>query len=190
MHMHEENIEIAQRNAKEASLLVSKVVPKPLIDKENTLVERFLKSKGNSITKMRFLYDFMGEVYSSVSKLTPCKKGCSSCCYYKVSISETEIAIIEKETGKKRNKSLKSAENYHGQPCPFLVNNVCSIYQFRPFMCRRHTTMTKTNFWCHPDRSNNERFELLGFSEIDKVYFLIRDDVGNSQVVDIRQVFG
>ncbi len=50
--------------------------------------------------------------------------------------------------------------------------------------------MTKTNYWCHPDRSNNESFELLGFSEIDKVYFLIRNDVENSQVVDIRQVFG
>lgn len=164
-------------------------IPKHLSDREDGFFNQIEKAKTSPKKKLESLYSFMNELYQFASHFTPCKKGCNSCCYYTVTVSEIEIAYIEKHANKKRAKPFGPKRDYHGTPCPFLVNGGCSIYESRPFVCRRHIALTANSHWCDPVRSNDETFSLLEFSNINKAYDFIRRESGSYETYDIRQVF-
>lgn len=185
----DQNLDVAIENAHATFALVVASISEPLKEREAHLVDWYNRLKGNPITKLRALYDFMAQVYDSIHKFTPCKKGCTSCCHYPVSIREVEIKFIEREAGILRTKNVRDTEEYHGIPCPFLRNNTCSIYHSRPFVCRRHIAITKTAHWCHPDRANSAKFPLVTFSEVDKVFNAIVFESKSSKTWDIRQIF-
>lgn len=84
-----------------------------------------------------------------------CKAGCSNCCFLRVELWEPEVFYIANKIRKypenERTKIINDLENYSGKvkglsseehkaraiPCVFLKNGSCSIYEFRPFSCRR-----------------------------------------------------
>jgi hypothetical protein len=79
-----------------------------------------------------------------------CKKGCAYCCHVWVSVAAPEAIHISKrlrrtdESALERVRSahLKTREFQFGtgtrppMPCPLLIDNLCSIYDFRPTACR------------------------------------------------------
>lgn len=184
------DIESEKNAAKENFNLLVKNMPKILSEKESNISNQIHKAKTNPIKKLETIYIFMKEIYGYVSPYTPCQKGCSNCCHYPVSISDIEIEYIERKTKNRKNKSFTPAGDFHGTPCPFLYNGCCSIYEARPFVCRRHVVLTNTNKWCEPTLSNTETFPLLKFSEIEKSFYLIKIESMSFNEYDIRQVFG
>jgi uncharacterized protein len=186
----EQILEVARENAQANYAIVAASLPKRLVQKEERLLEWYGRLKGNSLTKLEALFDFMSDLYSEVGRFTPCKKGCTACCHYPISITELEILFIEKSTGVRRLKEKQEIAQYHGFLCPFLKNNACSIYNHRPFVCRRHVSLTKTAYWCDPSRSNTGTFPLLAFSEVDRVFNLLVSGSKSASSYDIRQVFG
>lgn len=73
-----------------------------------------------------------------------CKIGCSSCCEngdYPLSQLELEYLMqgyinLDNETKIKVQKNIKSI--LKGKQCPFLLEKKCSIYEYRPIICRVH----------------------------------------------------
>ena len=73
-----------------------------------------------------------------------CKKGCSACCEVgDYPISELELNYImegfvklDNQTKLEVQQNLKQIEK--GDRCPFLINSECSIYPYRPIICRVH----------------------------------------------------
>lgn len=73
-----------------------------------------------------------------------CKAGCSECCEkgdYPVSQLELEYMMqgfiaLDDETKIKIQNNIKAMEK--GGVCPFLLDKKCSIYPFRPIVCRVH----------------------------------------------------
>jgi Fe-S-cluster containining protein len=183
------DIKTEQEAAKKNYEKIIKAIPAKLNKKEEKLYFRFQKVKATPTRKLSLLYKETDEIYAAITPYTPCKKGCSACCYYEVTISEVEIRYIEENTKFKRTNVIKDKTNFHGTPCPFLKNNSCSIYEFRPFMCRRHITLAPTNHWCQPDVSLKHQFSQLDFSEIRRTYNLIKKETNSMEVWDIRQVF-
>jgi uncharacterized protein len=184
------NLKDEQDSAKKNYDRLASNIPFQLSKREDGFAVQIQRAKLSPAKKLKSLYSFMNELYTFASKYTPCKKGCSSCCHYKVSISEIEIAHIENHTKIKRNEIFNQSENFHGTPCTFLKNGACSIYEVRPFVCRRHVTLAATNTWCNPEISNDETFPLLRFSGIDDAYDHIRRESESFELHDIRQVFG
>jgi hypothetical protein len=59
-------------------------------------------------------------------------------------------------------------------PCPFLLDNACSIYQVRPFVCARIVAVTPSE-WCragHPRQGEAQHLKAQIEFEKDMPYFV------------------
>jgi Fe-S-cluster containining protein len=85
-----------------------------------------------------------------------CKPGCSSCCHMNTIIYEHEAIRLAEVSGKKmarlplRPGNVVFAEGlkFNGRPCPFLVENRCSVYEDRPLVCRTHHSLRENATQC------------------------------------------
>lgn len=90
-----------------------------------------------------------------IETVAACRKGCAHCCHISVTISAVEAAVIGRHTGVKPaqpdssvhlqtlqdmqqalSEIQKISARTEPSPCPFLVNDACSIYEARPMACR------------------------------------------------------
>ncbi len=73
-----------------------------------------------------------------------CKEGCSSCCEQgDYPLSDIELEYLMKGFVKLNPQIKVQIQNNikdmkKGGICPFLVNNICSVYKYRPIVCRVH----------------------------------------------------
>ncbi|ENQ7794650.1 YkgJ family cysteine cluster protein [Pseudomonas aeruginosa] len=162
-------------------------LPAKLMKKELSIANRLEQAKLSPLKKLEAIYELLGEIGAYVAPSTPCRKGCSSCCHFAVTVSEVEVQYIETHTKYKRLKQVLPTDDYHGQACPFLKNNSCSIYSARPFVCRRHHSLAPSPEWCAPEKSFAGEFPQLKSSELEKALDALRV---SSPVWDVRQVFG
>jgi Fe-S-cluster containining protein len=161
------------------------IIPIKLKIQEEKLFDKVIKSKTNLTKKLVSLYEFMDGLSGSFSHLTPCKKGCSYCCEIRVDVSKIELSLIKSKAKKAYNNATKDL--VIGEPCPFLKDNSCSVYEVRPFLCRRHQVFTPTNKLC----VNNDELgqELLSFSEVERSYIHILSESHFDKPKDIREYF-
>ena len=82
--------------------------------------------------------------FESFGENIKCKKGCSECCEKgDYPLTDIELAYLMRgfmalEIGikSKVQQNIKNMEK--GGVCPFLINHECSIYPYRPIICRVH----------------------------------------------------
>ena len=86
-----------------------------------------------------------------------CKKGCDYCCYGPVEIYHIEAKYISDNLNNikiKENCKIFDREKYQREvfyegnyfrKCPFLKNHECSIYNFRPFICRIFNSLSDSS---------------------------------------------
>ena len=82
--------------------------------------------------------------YTSQADNVCCKKGCSACCKtgdYPLSDIELEYLMqgfinSDAEIKIQVQENIKNMKK--GGKCPFLINNLCSMYPYRPIICRTH----------------------------------------------------
>lgn len=94
-----------------------------------------------------FLEDFdkkLSEYFKRESDYICCKAGCSSCCEkgdYPLSQIELEYLMqgfidLDNSTKQKVQENVKNIQK--GGVCPFLIEKKCSVYPYRPIICRVH----------------------------------------------------
>ena len=182
----DETVEKSRAFTEEAIKRLEREMPLELKRFEAGITKVIKKTKGRPFDKLGELYRCMDKVFDFCGKYTPCKQGCSHCCYYKIDVSELEVAYIEKHTGVMRESHVEVIFGTHGMPCPFLRGTECSIYKFRPYACRKHVTVDATDYWCHPRRCSDANLMMLRSSEIKAAYELFDD---TEQLADIRNYF-
>lgn len=78
-----------------------------------------------------------------------CSKGCSWCCRVPIDVTAIEAKYIEDKTGN-MTADLGDSKDWHRLPdktkCPFLKNDECSVYEFRPFNCRVFATLDSPDY--------------------------------------------
>lgn len=167
---------------------VQALIPKKLLLKEEKIAKKQANSSESDINKLQELLKLTDQLTSKLTPITTCKPGCGSCCKINVSITKIEAQLISQHTGREPNKSLfLNKSDFHGTPCTFLIDNKCSIYAVRPFVCRRLVSVMPSEYWCHPELSLNVEVPLLNFSELSKAFYAI---ASRSEVKDIRAWFG
>lgn len=113
---------------------------------------------GNYIAYLNFLDSKLQKFFASQKPYIFCKKGCANCCKHaQFPYSAVEFRYLlngamtlDKETQKKIenniNLTLEKKKKYRGKKflydCPFLINNSCSVYNYRGIICRTFGLMT------------------------------------------------
>lgn len=164
-------------------------IPKRLIIKAENFCKRIQTSKGDPLKKLQILYAFMDEIYDHVNKQTPCRKECYHCCHYSLAVTELEVQFIEKTNDIKRNEKRLTTSDLHGTPCPLMQEGICTVYQSRPFACRKRVAMARSSDWCRAEIVTDHQLPMIHFEEIDRSFDLI---VLHSQLIksaDIREFF-
>lgn len=123
---------------------------------EEKIKKEFSVIKGKPLKNMRKLLKYTDKINAYFKLFSPCKKGCSKCCFIDVAVSSMEISMIEKYLAQKRynvikrnetiiNSILKREKNGEifgrmckGEKCIFLRNDKCFIYTVRPYFCRSY----------------------------------------------------
>ncbi|MEN2994799.1 MAG: YkgJ family cysteine cluster protein [Thermodesulfovibrio sp.] len=90
--------------------------------------------------------------YESLGNKLACRRGCSSCCksHREIPVYPIEIVgiywyVIEKVKEPLRDKLKKSLILHKKEaPCPFLIDDICSIYPMRPLACRQFNVFNKS----------------------------------------------
>lgn len=163
------------------------MIPVKVINEEKKFFKTNSKRNLRDTHKVRKIWELTDRINSYISKELICKPGCSGCCHNDVSLTEVEAKIISEYTGKKINHSeALRTTSHHGEPCTFLINDSCSIYEVRPYVCRSHISLMDSAYWCQPSRSLNVKVPMFKPSEIARLYLSM---VNNHTVKDIRDWF-
>jgi Fe-S-cluster containining protein len=131
---------------------------KESVEKIRALAASHLEKTTDVVSVVRFVknlhrgIDTVALQRNSHEPKAECRAGCAYCCSAKVEATEPEIFLILQELrtrpdreidaliGKlKKRLAEKVVENPgpHRPNCVFLENNLCSIYEVRPAVCRR-----------------------------------------------------
>lgn len=163
-------------------------MPRRLIIREKKLLKFIKKSNDDPLKMLWKLYALMDDLNAFVQHYTPCKRRCSNCCCIPISITELEVHFIERSLQIKRNENKLAI--LPEIPCPFLVSNSCSIYMYRPFVCRKNVTFDTSSKWCHAKVGANAAMPSLQFDRIERAYHHLVKISGADKIYDIRSVFG
>jgi Fe-S-cluster containining protein len=151
-------------------------------------------------SKLPKLYLLMEEVGELRSEHVSCKAGCSACCRtIPVEISDLEARHIAAATGKQmanlppgRHTRLQDVST----PCPFLLENQCSIYEHRPYNCRSLAAVDRDALSCSDEntaltRAKDPRAVPVVMTKMQAFDPLYREIIGRKPVAwaDIRQFF-
>lgn len=96
------------------------------------------------------------EFAHAVEPLAACRRGCAHCCHIRVEMTELEAERLGTALGRTPNRRLRympvEAGAYgYDTPCPFLHGGECSIYEHRPFGCRKHHSLDQDELFCRLD---------------------------------------
>lgn len=187
--MTDNGYETDQAQAQHTVEIIAANIPADLIRREAALVSTIFKHHGNAYSKLTRLYAFMDEILSHFSEHASCQKGCSNCCsLQELALMEIEVLYIEKLAKKKRLVKPRPRHEITDKPCPFLIEDACSIYPYRPYVCRKHISFAPAH-WCRPETRDTAEFPLLRFEKIEEAFSVILAETGKMKVRDIREVF-
>ncbi|TCO11023.1 YkgJ family cysteine cluster protein [Natronoflexus pectinivorans] len=117
-----------------------------------------------------------------------CKKGCSLCCL-SFKVLPIEFEVIRSEIERLKSVKVIDKADESDDVCPLLIDNSCTIYPFRPFICRTHGLPLLY--------MNDEEWVLshceLNFTNVDEDYFsetrFHEQDRWNSRLYMLNQEF-
>lgn len=125
-------------------------------------LENIRQSRKTTRQKIRDLYEVADMLVDLARDHVACRRGCSHCCHCAVQISKQEAELVGHSVGRApadapaMPDSSHVAWGYHN-PCPFLRDGACSIYEFRPLACRLLVNVDVDDLLCRLQPSINEQ---------------------------------
>lgn len=155
------------------------------------------KSKPTKL-RLKQLRTLAGSFAAEYKSNVACKRGCSHCCYIAVGIMGLEAEVIGEAIGRKPEPVTEFTTDFsylplgYDNPCTFLKNNECSIYEDRPLACRIHSNLEPDNTPCRLDKpreTSEFNLEFLYSLYAEICLEAPRADPDNPALADIRKWF-
>jgi Fe-S-cluster containining protein len=147
-------------------LSIERAERKILTVNPNPKVEWLIQAAGNCKNLRQRLIRFHRAASAWASPMEPiaaCRKGCCHCCFIPCHILSEEAKLLADLTGRTMVKpeirfSVASRQDpnapepdpkrHLGEPCPFLKDGLCSVYENRPISCRTHYNLDDDSLLC------------------------------------------
>ena len=170
-----------------------KSIPPALARREDNLPTTVAAMNASPRSKLRAINNVLDSFGEATAPFVACKRGCSSCCHMNITISQVEA----NEIARKSMRACQTLEQhvshdfgeFSGVPCPFLIDDACSIYGDRPYVCRKHYSFDTTPHWCHPERSTQIKAQLIHFNGAQRAYEGVVAKIRGNVMADIRDFF-
>lgn len=127
------------------------------------LVLKKISKLHDPIKRARYIHRLVDEAsqdvfsHPTVQELSPCKKGCHSCCHTQVSVTQDEATLLARKVGEgleidlaRLETQMQAADNpaafytipYEQRKCVFLdEEGGCRVYEDRPSVCRTNAVL-------------------------------------------------
>lgn len=164
------------------------------------MIPALINSGGPVSDRLRRLEELIDRANKLAAPNSPCKEGCSRCCYQAVQIVDHEAERIGKYIGVKPRaiadtltpedaiaRGDEAIEKYRYKPCVFLENDRCSIYEVRPYACRMYVSMEASAEPCDWSKHSGVISQLDWTIGNLTLVILMGEDV--TKFADIRDVF-
>ena len=122
-------------------------------------LSRIVAENASLKSKRRKIITIATRVTDALSPYVACGIGCSDCCRMNTMIYEHEAIRLAEVTGRKMvrlayrpiKEVFAQGAKFNGQPCPFLREDKCSVYEDRPLVCRTHHSLLDNPTSCNMD---------------------------------------
>ena len=123
---------------------------------DDAALHRTLRQASNSTTtakRVMWLRSAAHAFTAPVLEAAACQPSCSHCCHIPVHLTEREAFQIGREIDVipapwATVANLPNVEPSYKNPCSFLKNSRCSIYEHRPLVCRTHLNLDRDSLLC------------------------------------------
>jgi Fe-S-cluster containining protein len=145
--------------------------------------------------KFRALYALADDMVSHVAPHAACKRGCSHCCHIAVGMMQGEAEVLGRAIGVKPTAKVKHRSQFSGfdfgyhNPCTFLVDGECSIYEHRPLACRAHFNMDADALLCELYPPELTEVPYFNNSQLQMVAAVVCKMADKFTMQDIRTFF-
>jgi Fe-S-cluster containining protein len=170
--------------------------------KLNRRIETVMNENSGAESKRRKLFQITLDVAAAIAPHAVCRAGCSHCCKTSALIYQSEADKIGKYLGRApvqiaartpeeaESQLRPMRETYYGKPCPLLVNNRCSVYEVRPYVCRQQHSLDETPDQCDTDkvRSEDSSVPHYNLKHLEFAVLYVAMSSGD-QMGDIREFF-
>jgi Fe-S-cluster containining protein len=132
----------------------------------------------------------------AVAPHAACTDACDGCCHQPVSVTQQEAELIARETGAQLHTpaawSTQPVMRYAGEPCVFLKDSRCTIYQHRPMVCRLIFNLDQDALLCQMVPGSRSQAPYADHSIYKELYIrahlgkLSSDDAMQEALKDLR----
>lgn len=116
-------------------------------------VNSLLAGRRNITHRIHALWLIADDALKYTKGNVACQRGCTACCHIAVGVLEPEARAIGERIGVKP-ANVRGRKNFKGfdfgphNPCTFLKDGECSIYENRPLACRVHFSLDADAMLC------------------------------------------
>lgn len=183
----------SRRVSKERAEAFVAATPAELNTRDDQIAAVLSRENSSAKSKLSKVYRLQDEASSIAAPFVACRRGCSACCRMNVSVTSIEAERLSDITGRQARKLTRPVqhhlEKFSGVDCPFLVDESCSVYEYRPFACRAHLSFDLTAYWCQPQRSNVSGMGMAKMGGAQLAYASIASSTLLRGFADIRDFF-
>jgi Fe-S-cluster containining protein len=168
-------------------------IPPNLLEREDKVPSLIRNLNASSRSKLRRVYAVIDDISQVRVPYVACANGCSNCCHMNINITKLEAEQLARATGRRPTAVLRStvhaASKFAGQPCPFLIEQSCSVYEDRPLSCRKHASFFTSNVACQVEYLEQPGMPMMTFSGLDAALFEVSAEHGQVVIADMRDFF-